>query len=194
MDTGATVSLLPHKSNAKCAGPRLIGANSSPIRSWGFQRQTVQFGPHAFVFDFVLADVARPILGFDFLRRHHLDVSPAAGTLRFAGRQEVIAAITPPPPASTLQVSPDIMRHVPADIRELLAEFPGIVRPPDAPPAPSHGVEHVIETSGRPIFSKARRLDSEKLKIAQAEFQQLEKAGIVRRSTSPWASPLQGGP
>ena len=47
-----------------------------------------------------------------------------------------------------------------------------------------------IETSGRPIFSKARRLDSKKLNIAKREFQHLEKLGIVRHSTSPWASPL----
>ena len=87
-------------------------------------------------------------------------------------------------------VSNEILRKIPADIQKLLAEFPGILRGDDAPPAPTHGVEHVIETSGRPIFSKAPRLDSEKLNIAKREFQHLEKLGLVRRSTSPWASPL----
>jgi hypothetical protein len=33
-------------------------------------------------------------------------------------------------------------------------------------------------------------LDPEKHRLAQAEFLQLEKQGIVRRSNSPWASPL----
>jgi hypothetical protein len=45
-----------------------------------------------------------------------------------------------------------------------------------------HGVRHFVETSGRPVFAKARRLDPDKLKLAEAEFCYLEAAGIVRRS------------
>jgi hypothetical protein len=37
---------------------------------------------------------------------------------------------------------------------------------------------------------KARRLDPEKLRIAEKEIRNLVKAGIVRRSNSPWSSPL----
>ncbi len=33
-------------------------------------------------------------------------------------------------------------------------------------------------------------LDPEKLHIAKTEFRELEKAGFIRRSNSPWASPL----
>jgi hypothetical protein len=51
-------------------------------------------------------------------------------------------------------------------------------------------VVHHILTSGPPIASKFRKLDSQKLKAAKAEFKQLEEDGIVQRSTSPWASPL----
>ena len=54
----------------------------------------------------------------------------------------------------------------------------------------THGVEHHIVTSGRPVTSKFRRLDNIKLAAAKAEFLQLEKEGIVRRSSSEWASPL----
>ena len=46
-------------------------------------------------------------------------------------------------------------------------------------------------TIGRPVTAKFRRLDSAKLAAAKAEFQQLEREGIVRRSDSDWASPLQ---
>ncbi len=34
------------------------------------------------------------------------------------------------------------------------------------------------------------RLDAEKLQAAKAEFELLEREGIVQCSTSPWASPL----
>ena len=88
------------------------------------------------------------------------------------------AASTRPgePPATVASAIPDplgkvgceILQKISADIQKLLAEFPGILRSEDAP---THGVENVIETSGRPFFSKARRLDSEKLNIAKPEFQ-----------------------
>jgi hypothetical protein len=41
-----------------------------------------------------------------------------------------------------------------------------------------------------PVFAKAGRLYPEKLEIAKAEFKRLESTGIVRRSVSPWVSPL----
>jgi hypothetical protein len=33
-------------------------------------------------------------------------------------------------------------------------------------------------------------MDAEKLRAAKAEFEELERAGIVRRSKSSWALPL----
>jgi hypothetical protein len=58
-------------------------------------------------------------------------------------------------------------------------------------PPPTPGVEHHIHTGIHPpVFSKSHCLDSEKLQIAKAEFKRLESTGIVRRSKSPWASPL----
>ncbi len=57
-------------------------------------------------------------------------------------------------------------------------------------PQTSHGVEHHLETRGPPIASPFRRLDSEKLAAAKAEFEALERDRIIRRSSSPWASPL----
>jgi cleavage and polyadenylation specificity factor subunit 1 len=57
-------------------------------------------------------------------------------------------------------------------------------------PAASTGVVHHIQTTGPPLSCRFRRLDGEKLQAAKAEFSQLEKEGIVRRSNSPWSSPL----
>ena len=53
-----------------------------------------------------------------------------------------------------------------------------------------HDVEHHIVTTGPPVHSRPRRLTAQKLALAQAEFQQLERAGINRRSNSPWSAPL----
>jgi hypothetical protein len=47
-----------------------------------------------------------------------------------------------------------------------------------------------LETRGPPIASPFRQLDAEKLGAAKAEFAVLERDGIIRRLSSPWASPL----
>ena len=49
---------------------------------------------------------------------------------------------------------------------------------------------HHITTTGPPLTAKARRLSPDKLAAAKAEFAAMEKAGVIRRSNSPWASPL----
>ena len=53
-----------------------------------------------------------------------------------------------------------------------------------------HGVEHHIVTEGPPIYARTRRLNPERLAVARAEFANMERLGIIRRSDSPWASPL----
>ncbi|KII61181.1 hypothetical protein RF11_11266 [Thelohanellus kitauei] len=57
---------------------------------------------------------------------------------------------------------------------------------------PKHMVEHSIETVGDLSYSKPRRLSVDMLDIAKQEFERMEQLGIVRRSKSPWASPMIG--
>ena len=65
-----------------------------------------------------------------------------------------------------------------------------MVNPSKELPAVSHQVVHHIETTGRPMAAKYRRLDPVKLKAAKEAFLEMEKQGIVCRATSQWASPL----
>ena len=64
-----------------------------------------------------------------------------------------------------------------------------------------HGVRHhLLITPGPPVYSKPHCLDPDKLSATKEEFSAMEKAGIIRRSSSPWSSPLHmvkkkdGGP
>jgi transposase InsO family protein len=76
-------------------------------------------------------------------------------------------------------------------VGELLEEFPDVVNSGKVlPHCVVHDVEHFIKTSGPPIASKFRRLEGDKLEAARREFAIMEEEGIIRRSTSPWASPL----
>ncbi len=76
-------------------------------------------------------------------------------------------------------------------LKDFLLEFDDVVNPSKAlPPIYLSDVFHHIKTMGPPITSRFRRLDGAKLAAAKKEFEQLKRDGIVRRSDSPWSSPL----
>ena len=95
-----------------------------------------------------------------------------------AARAGVAAAAEAPPLLS------------PQWVKEFLEEFADVVCASKVLPPVGSDVEHHIKMTGPPIAARFRRLDVEKLAAAKAEFLQLEKDRIVRRSDSPWSSPL----
>ncbi|CAB4011902.1 gag-pol poly, partial [Paramuricea clavata] len=72
----------------------------------------------------------------------------------------------------------------------LLGEYPHIIRPTTKKTAVKHNIAHHIVTRGPPCSSRPRRLPPERLKIAKNEFQHMLDKGIIRPSSSYWASPL----
>jgi len=98
----------------------------------------------------------------------------------------VAAAPYPSPPATFPPPSPSSANWC----KEFLLEFQDVVNPSKQLPPANTQVLHHIVTNGPPIASRFRRLDGTKLQAAREEFRELEEAGIVRRSDSPWSSPL----
>ena len=74
--------------------------------------------------------------------------------------------------------------------QQLLSTFPLITSPTFAHTPSIHQVKHFILTEGPPVHSRARRFSPEKLAAAQAEFEDMEEMRVIRRSNSPWSSPL----
>jgi hypothetical protein len=74
--------------------------------------------------------------------------------------------------------------------QQLLQCFPDVLSPAKEllPVKPS--VVHFIETDGRPVAAKYCRLNPVKLQAARKEFAELERQGIIHRSSSDWYSPL----
>ncbi len=178
--------MFPHRSSAATSGTLLAGADGKPISAWGRVTKKLNFGLHTFIISFILAAVSKPILGIDFLSAHRLLVDPFSRAVLFASSLEPVGrAVAAAPSRFAASIS-----HIVPAVRSLIASFPSIVGDGKGTPRPHHGVRHFVETTGRPVFAKARRLDPDKLKIAEAEFRSLEAAGIVRRSSSPWSSPL----
>ena len=196
VDTGAAVSVLPHSaSNTAEQGPALAGADGKGISSWGKVYRSVNFNGRIFLdVPFILAAVSKPILGADFFSTHHLLVDTSTHSVLDAATLLPIGGSKEPGTGSESgSTKSKLVAHlasVPLPVRNLLAEFPGVVGDGTTTPHPLHGVEHSIETKGRPLFAKSRRLDPDKLRIAEKEFRALEKMCIVRRSNSGWSSPL----
>jgi hypothetical protein len=80
--------------------------------------------------------------------------------------------------------------QLPIFFQLLLQRYQDVVNLSKVLLASSHGVVHHLRTTGPPIASPFRRLDAEKLAAAKADFMKMEAEGIIRRSSSPWASPL----
>ena len=76
------------------------------------------------------------------------------------------------------------------DFAALLHDFPSVTQVGTADCPVQHHTTHHIPTRGPPVSARARRLAPERLKAARREFEHMMQLGIVRPSSSPWASPL----
>lgn len=191
VDTGAEVSILPAtglqtRDTSRPRGPPLQAANGSPIPTFGTRRVTVTLGGRQYEWEFVLAAVVQPLLGADFLRAHHLLVDLHGRRLVDAETFHSVACR----PAQGAPASVNLAMPSTDQFAALLAQFPGLTTPSFTRTSAKHGVLHRIPTSGPPVFARPRRLPPDKLQQAKAEFKNMEALGIIRRSDSPWASPL----
>ena len=75
-------------------------------------------------------------------------------------------------------------------VRVLERDFPALLRPTFSAATMPHGIVHHLPTEGPPVHAKVRRLSPENLEAAKKEFLELEQLGLVRKSNSPWSSPL----
>ena len=91
-------------------------------------------------------------------------------------------------PASTQRIS--FVQPADCPFLQLLRDRPALTTPAFDRVQPTHGVELHIETTGPPVFARPRRLAPDKLAAAKKEFELMEKLGIIRKSSSPWSSPL----
>ncbi|GBP37046.1 Retrovirus-related Pol polyprotein from transposon 297 [Eumeta japonica] len=86
------------------------------------------------------------------------------------------------PSASTLD------KNIPC--LDLLSEFPNVTKPISFKETPFYSVAHHIESTGSPVFAKARPLQSDRYRRVKEEFQTMMNMGICRPSKRPWISPL----
>lgn len=191
VDTGADVSVVPPlNKSSKPALLKLYAANNTRINTYGNQRFSLDLGlRRQFIWDFVVADVSRPILGADFLNRFGLLVDVC--------RQRLVDSITKLETISTITNIPSMQlslisnSDMDPNVFQLLKQYSNISKPNlEASNNVPNNVLHHIETHGAPVFSKPRRLSPEKESIAREEFKIMVEQGICRPSNSCYASPF----
>ena len=189
VDTGAEVSVYPaslQDRQTQHPSPTLSAANGTSIRTWGKRSISLALGPKRhYTHEFYIADVTRPILGADFFTTHGLAIDLRGRRLLSLDNVSILLQDTKPPLTLAGLGLPHQNRY-----SGLLQQFPELLTPCFQSSINKHGVEHHIVTRAPPTHARAGRLDQEKLSAAKAEFLQMEEMGVVRRSKSPWSSPL----
>ena len=189
VDTGAEVSVYPASAQDRRTlqpSNTLSVANGTSIRTWGKRTLSLVLdSKRQYTHQFYLADVTRPILGADFFTANGLAIDLRGK--RLLSLDNVSFLLKESQSSPTLA---GLCTHPPNEYADLLQEFPELLTPHFNNPLNKHGAEHHIVTHGPPTHAHARRLDKDKLSAAKAEFLKMEEMGIVRRSKSPWSSPL----
>ena len=188
VDSGAEVSLFPAAPADRASGaggPPLVAANGSAIRSYGRRLVNICLRDEQFEWKFIVADVPTGILGADFLRAHSLLVD-LSGQCLVKPDLSVIRGFRALPSCPRISLVTDSA----CPFRQMLLDRPALTTPVFDAAAPRHGVQLHIPTTGPPVYARARRLAPEKLAVAKREFQVMKDLGIIRRSKSPWASPM----
>lgn len=194
VDMGAEVSIIPPSCADRISHkgtPSLQAANGSDVMTFGVKSLTLDLGlrrTFRWVF-IIIADVQHPILGADFLYNFDLCVDIQQHTLSDSTTWlKVHGIVCSDSPAVTGITK---FNKVPGNpFSELLDEFPSVTKACSSDCSVKHNVTHRIETTSPPVLGRARRLSPERLRIAKQEFDHMLQLGIIRPSSSSWASPL----
>ncbi|GFT84830.1 retrovirus-related Pol polyprotein from transposon opus [Trichonephila clavipes] len=190
VDSGADVSILPWtKTKGECQASqyKLYAANGTEIPTYGLKILTLDLGlRRPFQWPFIIAKVERGIIGADFLQKFQLLID-----LHNRKLIDGVTNLSIKGEVATIQENNDLSTvNRASKYFNLLKLYPDLTKPNLVNRVVKHGVKHHILTTGQPVYSKARQLAPDKLKLAKQEFQFMLDNDIIRPSKSQWASPL----
>ncbi|WVZ71139.1 hypothetical protein U9M48_019759 [Paspalum notatum var. saurae] len=128
------------------------------------------------------------ILGMNWLQRHNVVISCAERkvTLTMPAEENIEVLIDPP------QAGVNAMHTTALENIRVVSEFSDVF--PDSLPGmpPERDTEFSIELvpGTAPIYKKAYRIAGVKLLEIKKQIDELQEKGFIRKSTSPWASPV----
>ncbi|UYV76054.1 hypothetical protein LAZ67_13002338 [Cordylochernes scorpioides] len=187
----AEISVLPPRPEDRRRGPTkftLTAANNSPIKTYGERFLNLDLGLRRdFKWRFIIADTNKAILGADFME--HFGIIPdikgklIIDSLTKLRKRASITNFNSLSPKCSINSYEDKFLNI-------LSHYSSLTKPPSYSTPVKHSVTHHITTKGQPTFSKPRRLNPEKFKIAKSEFEHMMELGLCKRGDGAWASPL----
>jgi len=199
IDTGSCLSILPRSfTNSTKSTGCLRAANGSDIPTYGIHHITFTLPPikDSFTWPFTIADTLQPILGADFFERfgylvdcrnHAILPSPIFTNARHSTVHDisckdcftVFSTIQSEENYNASTFESQIPKLFPNCITKSLSF------------KPENAVFHSIPTTpSQPYRTRQRELPINKRQAIEEEFKILEDTGVVRRSSSPWASAI----
>lgn len=188
IDTGAEISVLAYKGRNRPGTNtyKLFAANNTPIKTYGVRTLILNLGlRRSLRWTFIVADVKTSILGADFLNHYKLMVD--------LYNQRIIDQVTDLAVNATVIHSQQPSIHMLSQDQtyyDILKQYPDLFRPVSHIEKAKHSVTHHIETTGLPLYAKARPLTPEKYQAVKKEFEKMMEMGICQPSMSSWASPI----
>ncbi|KAH9583342.1 hypothetical protein MS3_00007771 [Schistosoma haematobium] len=201
VNTDAEVNVLPANSNDRLRQSvlNLQAASGKPIATYGKRYIYLNLSTNIVVdhnstglrkpihWIFAVADVSMPIIGIDLLQHHNLLIDTRKRRLVDVNTN-LSACVTS---FSGCRLSPVTIKHTVDPLYQpLIGKYPGIHQTQPKLPCVTSNVKYHITTAGPHVFSKARRLAPEKLRLVKNEFDHMIDLGIIRPSNNPYASPL----
>ena len=200
IDSGSCLSIIPRRfSNKSRNTGSLRAANGSSIPTFGtiLAKFTVPGIVGELSWSFTVADTLQPILGADFLE--HFDLLIDCRNRKLVQRDnprtfEQVKCKSSSPlscvsvfqrsSGSTLtQMQATLVSNIPSRYPGCISKLPQSIT--------SSVVSHSIPTSPcHPFRTRSRELAISKRQAVEKEFLDLEVNGVVRRSSSPWASAI----
>lgn len=190
VDTGADVSTIPPSFLDQFSKPhssiKLYAANGSIIKTYGEKRLTLDIGLRRPIsWSFIIADIKTPLIGADILKHYNILVDLRHNKLIDSETNLRLNGIKAEVDLSNIKTY-----NVNDPYAAILESYKDITILPSKRKNLEILTTHQIVTKGQPVFSRPRRLPTEKLEIARKEFEFLMEQGICRPSKSNWASPL----
>lgn len=194
VDTGSDVCVLPRsflRERRPATDYFLTAANGTSINTYGTMKLHLDFGLRRdFAWNFLVANVDRPIIGADFMSHFGLLVDCKNSRLL-----DSVTSLFSPATASPCQQQSIKSISGDSEYHKLLARYPDLTKPAGVFREVKHNTVHYIRTTvGPPVFSKPRRLAPDRLKIAKQQFEDMLRDGTARASESAWSSALHLAP
>ena len=191
VDTGSQFSILPptnkDKKKKKNNSLKLMAANGSCIQTYGFKTCQIDIGlGKVFEWDFLLADVTRPILGSDFLTTYAIIVDLNRGVLYDSQTQAPTKSTTIIPGKDTISVTEILPEN--QFIADILRDLPQLTNP-NLANSRKINTQHFIQTTGQPVHCRPRPIAPDKFDIMKNIIDQDVERGVCQRGQGAYASP-----